>query len=278
MSIVPSTVRNHPPRQAQSRLPISAVRCAAVLIALLPSAACLGSDEAASEVDDGFAGVPVTDAHRLPDLAFPSTEDSPAGPVSLRSVLDRPVNLIFIGFTNCPDICPVHLANLGAVLRELPLELEREVAVAFVTADPERDSLPRIHEWLDALHPGIVGFRPTRDGVNALEAALGVPVSVVDPEGEGGDYFVAHAGQILAMDDQGRVRLAYPWGIRQRDWKADLPRLIAGDWPPLPEADSAEPSMDMPGGVSVEMPGVSVEVPGVESDEMPATLSGGGRF
>jgi len=164
----------------------------------------------------------------MPDLEM---EMDPGVRASLADVLDGSVNFVFVGYTYCPDICPVHLANLGAVLRALPLEVARDVEVAFVTADPARDTHERIDEWLAALDPGFHGFRPTRDEVNRLEDALGVPRSVVDPEGTGGSYLVAHAGQIIAFDAQGVARAAYPWGIRQRDWQRDIPRLVRGEWP-----------------------------------------------
>jgi protein SCO1/2 len=148
------------------------------------------------------------------------------------------VTLLFIGYTYCPDICPVHLANLAAVLRDLPLEVAPEVRTLFVTADPQRDTPERLREWLGALHPDFVGLRGTRDEVNALEAALDLPLSVVDPGTGPEDYFVGHAGQVLAFDRQGRARAAYPWGIRQRDWRRDLPRMVRGEWPEFPGTEA----------------------------------------
>jgi len=192
------------------------------------SAAC-GPDQPAPD-PLAFAGVGLASEVTLPTI---SMEVDPGVRSSLPEVLDGAVNFVFVGYTYCPDICPVHLANLGAVLRGLPLEVSREVEVAFLTADPDRDTHARIDEWLSALDPRFHGFRPTRDEVNALEDALQVPRSVVDPEGLGGDYFVAHAGQVIAFDAEGRARAAYPWGIRQRDWKADIPRLVRGEWPPI---------------------------------------------
>jgi len=183
-----------------------------------------------------FSGVGLDTDVTLPTLEM---EIAPGERARLGDVLDGTVNFVFVGYTFCPDICPVHLANLGAVLRALPLEVSREVEVAFVTADPDRDTHARIDEWLDALDPRFHGFRPTRAEVNALEDALEVPRSVVDPEGLGGDYFVAHAGQVIAFDARGRARAAYPWGIRQRDWQADLPRLVRGEWPPVDSAFTA---------------------------------------
>ncbi len=207
----------------------------AALAALLTIAASACERPAPPPDPDAFSGVGLTGDVRLPTLDM---ETDPGERTSLVDVLDGSVNFVFVGYTYCPDICPVHLANLGAVLRALPLEVSREVEVAFVTADPTRDTHERIDEWLAALDPAFHGFRPTRDEVNRLEDALDVPRSVVVPEGD--DYLVAHAGQIIAFDADGRARAAYPWGIRQRDWQRDIPRLVTGEWPAVDSTFRAE--------------------------------------
>ena len=177
---------------------------------------------------DAFSGTSLDGVVMLPDLALPDMHGDRFG---LREETRGKVTLLFIGYTYCPDVCPVHLANLAAVLRDFPLEVAPEVRTVFVTADPVRDTPERLQEWLGALHPDFVGLRGTRSQVNALEEELELPPSVVDP-GDGPDsYFVGHAGQVLVFDRQGQARMAYPWGIRQRDWRRDLPRLVRGEWP-----------------------------------------------
>jgi len=199
-------------------------------ILLLGLAGCAPSEP---ESREAFAGTPLRDGASLPEMILPDM-DGEAFDLS-RDTRGR-VTLLFVGYTYCPDVCPVHLANLGAVLRDLPLEVAPEVRTVFVTADPERDTAERLKEWLGALHPDFIGLRGTREQVNALESALDLPLSVVDPGDGESDYFVGHAGQVLAFDREGRARLAYPWGIRQRDWRRDLPRLVRGDWPALETA------------------------------------------
>jgi protein SCO1/2 len=166
---------------------------------------------------------------RLPDLSFP---DMFGRPYSLVAGEPWAVTLLFIGYTYCPDVCPVHLANLAAVLRDIPLEEARQVRTIFLTADPQRDTPERLQEWLGTIHPDFVGLRGSRAQVNALEDSLGIPRSVVEPGDTPETYFVGHAGQVLAFGPDGTARAVYPWGIRQRDWRSDLPRLIRGDWPP----------------------------------------------
>lgn len=200
---------------------------------VIPAAACAPREPVER---DAFAGTPLDGSVVLPDGVLP---DMYGEPFHLREETRGLVTLLFIGYTYCPDVCPVHLANLAAVLQDFPLEVAPEVRTVFVTADPFRDTPERLQEWLGALHPDFVGLRGTRDQVNALETELGLPLSVVDPGTDPASYFVGHAGQVLAFDRQGRARLAYPWGIRQRDWRRDLPRLVEGQWPlpPNPEED-----------------------------------------
>lgn len=169
-------------------------------------------------------------------VALPSAvlESHESHPFDLRADTPGDVTLVFFGYTHCPDICPVHMANLAAVFRDLPLEVTRRIDVLFVTTDPERDTPERLASWLGALHPRFVGLRGSREQITALEASMGIPVSVVSPDEETADggYFVGHAAQVLAFTADDTARVAYPWGTRQRDWLRDLPRLVRGETPP----------------------------------------------
>lgn len=200
--------------------------------AILAAAACAPREPVSREA---FSGTPLDGHITLPAHVLP---DMHGAPYDLVDEADGRLTLLFIGYTYCPDICPVHLANLGAVLRDFPLEVAPDVRTVFVTADPVRDTPERLREWLGALHPSFVGLRGTRDEVNALERALELPLSVVDPGTGPETYFVGHAGQVLVFDREGRARMAYPWGIRQRDWQRDLPRLVRGEWPEPPPAEA----------------------------------------
>ena len=198
---------------------------------LVALASVVGCTQEPQPDREAFAGEPLPAAVSMPAVDLPTmTGDT----FRLSEDTRGKITLLFIGYTYCPDVCPVHLANLAAVLNDLPLEQSREVRTVFLTADPARDTPERLQEWLGSLDRSFVGLRGTRDEVNAVEDALGLPRSVVSPAEDPSEYFVGHAGQVLAFDRDGVARLAYPWGIRQRDWRRDLPRLIRDEWPPVP--------------------------------------------
>ena len=133
------------------------------------------------------------------------------------------LTFLYFGYTNCPDICPVHLAQLAEVFDRLP-EVRRNSTVVFVTVDPERDTPEVVRRFLDSFNSDFVGLIGSQNEVEIAQAAAGVPIAVV--EGTGPDYTVGHAGQMLVYAPNGLGYSVYPFGTRQSDWMHDLPILL----------------------------------------------------
>lgn len=182
-------------------------------------------------VGETWAGRMLDEPLPRPDFVL---TDTGGEPFDFRAETAGYVTLLFFGYTHCPDVCPVHMANLAEVLRDLPFEVSSRIRVAFVTTDPARDTPERLREWLGAMHPGFIGLTGSRAEIRAVEELLGLAPSVVEESADPADYFVGHAARVLAFGADGPARLAYPWGTRQRDWLRDLPRLVGetvGDRP-----------------------------------------------
>lgn len=155
--------------------------------------------------------------------------DTGGRPFHFRRETDGYVTLLFFGYTHCPDVCPVHMANLGAVLGDFPPELRRQFKVVFVTTDPQRDTPAVLREWLDGFDRDFIGLRGSEEEIHRIETALALPVSV-RPEEAAGDYQIGHAASVLAFTKDDLAHLMYPFGTRQADWAHDLPRLAKEAW------------------------------------------------
>jgi protein SCO1/2 len=154
--------------------------------------------------------------------------DTAGNPFDFRAETDGFVTLLFFGYTYCPDICPIHMANIASVLRQLPPEVANGVKVVMVSTDPERDTPERLAGWLGNFDPSFVGLLGTIDEVNAVQQELRLPPAV--KYGEGDDYTVGHSARVIAFTRDNRAHVAYPFGIRQNDWAHDLPLLVRADW------------------------------------------------
>ena len=129
------------------------------------------------------------------------------------------LTLLYFGYTSCPDICPVHLAQIAETFDVVP-ELGDGTAVVFVSIDPDRDSPDEIRAFLDNFDNHFIGLTGSPEELETAQKAAGVAVAF--KEGDGDDYTMGHAGQVLAWAPDGMMYSQYPFGTRQSTWVNDL--------------------------------------------------------
>lgn len=69
--------------------------------------------------------------------------------------------LVFFGFTNCPDICPMTLTHVTQALEhfeEQAPEAAGQVTPIFITVDPARDDVEAMRAYVAHFHPRMVGL------------------------------------------------------------------------------------------------------------------------
>ena len=107
-------------------------------------------------------------------------------------------SLMFFGFTNCPDICPITLqtlANVEAELRAKGLDAPR---IVFVSVDPDRDTPAQIERYLGNFSSNFVGITGSQQALQPLLAALGVTVERHQHPGEEA-YNVIHNSTVYLI-------------------------------------------------------------------------------
>lgn len=180
-----------------------------------------------------LSGTPLPEAIAKAEFTLTDTEGQP---FNFRTRTDGTLTLLFFGYTYCPDVCPVHMANIAGALSRLSFEQRSRVSVVFVTTDPERDTPERLRNWLDSFDRSFVGLTGELDEVNAIQRQMKLG-DAYEMEGTAGTlpdslgYLVAHAGQVLAFSPSDNLaHVAYPFGARQSDWTHDIPILLELRW------------------------------------------------
>lgn len=207
----------------------------AALIAF--AVACARGDSAKTEAsasDTGFRGVVISPPIPKPDFTL---TDFHGRPFDFRKGTEGKVTLLFFGYTHCPDVCPLHAANIAAVLRLLPPEERAMIRFVFVSTDPDRDTPSRLQEWLGNFDSGFIGLTGPVEEINRILYGLRMPPVQRDTRArDSASYLVGHGAQVLAFGKDGMARTEYPFGIRQEDWAHDLPKLARGEVPNAPAA------------------------------------------
>ncbi len=132
--------------------------------------------------------------------------------------------LIFFGYTNCPDVCPVTLTDFKRINEELGDQASR-VRFVFVTVDPERDTAERLKSLLERYDPQIVGLTSSRSELEKVWKDYGVYQARRD-EGSAAGYLVDHTSRIYLIDQEGNWRLTYPFEMDRKAVVEDLKYLL----------------------------------------------------
>lgn len=132
--------------------------------------------------------------------------------------------MVFFGYTHCPDVCPLTLADWAKIRRELGPDGDR-VRWYFVTVDPERDT-PRVAQaYAQQFDSTFVGLSGDSATVAGIQSAFGV-TSYQTPGATEADYLVSHSSQVFALDARGQLVTMYPFNGSADAMLADLRRLL----------------------------------------------------
>lgn len=136
------------------------------------------------------------------------------------------LQLVYFGYTSCPDFCPRTMSDLAAARNRV--KRPELIEVAMVTIDPGRD-LDNLAEYVHAFFPDGRAFGTDDPNLLANAAApFGVAYSVTaDADDPDASPVVSHTTSVFAVDDAGRLVLTWPYGTPIEDLTADLDQYSA---------------------------------------------------
>jgi protein SCO1/2 len=129
------------------------------------------------------------------------------------------------GFTHCPDVCPVTLAVLAQVRKQLDA-LAGEVQVIYVTVDPERDTPERLREYLALFDKSFIGVTGPPARLSAVREAYGIMATREENKDAPDGYLVHHSSYVYLIDRAGRLRALVPYGRSAGDIAHDIRILL----------------------------------------------------
>ncbi|WP_030193459.1 SCO family protein [Streptomyces sp. NRRL S-87] len=163
-----------------------------------------------------------------PDLVLTDTRGTS---FDLRARTKGKPTLIYFGYTNCPDVCPLTMSNIAIAKKALPKADQDTVQVVFVTTDPERDTPDSLGKWLKAQDPGFIGLTGDFKAIQAGARSMGIGIDPPKKEKDG-SIVSMHGAQVIAFSpktDEGYV--LYGEDTTADDYTKDLPKLIKGENP-----------------------------------------------
>ncbi|WP_299566729.1 SCO family protein [uncultured Sulfitobacter sp.] len=127
--------------------------------------------------------------------------------------------LVFFGFTNCPDVCPMGLATIAQVMDDLGSQ-SAGVQPLFITVDPERDTPSVLAEYIPQFGPGILGLSGSSEQIERTAKSFNIYYQKVDDASAPENYSVGHTSSFLLFDPQGEF-------VRIYEYDQDPARIVS---------------------------------------------------
>lgn len=161
-----------------------------------------------------FRGAVITPPWQAPEIQL---TDQNGQPFTLSSQRGKVV-LLYFGYVNCPDECPLTMAHVK-LARESLGSRANDVQVLMVSTDPVRDTPQALGDFMTHFDPSFLGLTGTMPQLQKVWQDYGVTVE------DGGE---THSTFLYVVDPAGDVRETFLPDTELTDIAADLKVLLEG--------------------------------------------------
>ena len=117
--------------------------------------------------------------------------------------------LVFMGYTNCPDICPTTLSTLRQVSQLMEEQQLKAPTMLFISADPDRDTPDLLRQYVTYFNKDYLGATGDEKEIAALAKQLAVFYKKV-PGTSGdinqNDYLIDHSSSLMLINPDGNLQ------------------------------------------------------------------------
>lgn len=131
-------------------------------------------------------------------------------------------NILFFGFTFCPDICPITMSMLANIEKEMDLEELDKIRIYMVTVDPDRDKPDQLKTYLKNFSDNFTGLTGALDQIYNFATKVNAPFTPISKSSDP-YYTVDHTGSIIVIDPNGN----YAGFFRAPHIQEDLEKAIS---------------------------------------------------
>lgn len=170
-----------------------------------------------------FRGTPYDPVIPAPEISGVNLDNSP---FTLSELGDR-VKVVFFGYTFCPDICPLTLANMKGVSETLTEAERAQTDFIFVSFDPVRDTPERLASYVGAFNKDFYGLYLQEDELERVKKEYGVYAEkrILETSQSAADYLIDHTAFVYIIDKENNLREIFAHDAPKADIAADVAYL-----------------------------------------------------
>lgn len=121
---------------------------------------------------------------------------------------NKKLYLLFFGYTNCPDICPMTLSRMAQTLKLLNEKYADKIEFIFISVDVAFDTPEKAAKYATGFHPAIRGLSGTQAEVDAVTKSYAIFVKTHQTKDK--PSIIDHTGAIFWINDKHQIPKRIP--------------------------------------------------------------------
>ena len=185
---------------------------------------CLNADmEAAARARDLAADAPAA-IGGPGDGRFLLTDH--LGRLVSRETMNGKFQILYFGYTFCPDICPNSLQVLFAALDRIG-DKAQQIQPYFVTVDPDRDTIAVMRNYVGYFDDRLIGVTGSEEMIAQMAAQFRVKYEKVEADsGDPGLYLMDHSASLYLLGPDGQFITKFMYGVTPEDLAGELAEIL----------------------------------------------------
>ena len=120
-------------------------------------------------------------------------------------------SMLFFGFTQCPDVCPITLAVLRDALKLIAQDSPdtSPFEIVFASVDPNRDPPEVLKPYISGFNTNVRAMTGELNDVLGFAKAMNIVVAYNADENDSSYYTVDHTASVLLVDPDMNIRAKF---------------------------------------------------------------------
>jgi cytochrome oxidase Cu insertion factor (SCO1/SenC/PrrC family)/ABC-type Zn2+ transport system substrate-binding protein/surface adhesin len=134
--------------------------------------------------------------------------------------------LLYFGYTFCPDVCPTSMYVMTRAL-DLLGDKAKRIRPSFITVDPERDTVEVMRKYVEYFDPRFIGITGSKPMIERVAKQYGVKYEKVIEEGRDPElYLMDHSASVVLMGPDGGYITRFTHGITPEQMAQELAEIV----------------------------------------------------
>lgn len=117
----------------------------------------------------------------------------------------KSLNILYIGYAKCPDVCPMALSHTAAAFKNLSEAEKNKVQMIFISVDAAHDTPEAVATYAAQFNPSFIGLTGTAEQIDAAIKPLGASYMIEKNEKSYLGYSIAHTDRLYFLNSKGYV-------------------------------------------------------------------------